>query len=81
MPKFNVGDHVACTIGSDIRNHYVIAEILPPGGRVKDPSKYPGWSIRNHVNDSGENQYICPDPICGITFAFKESELRKIETK
>ena len=73
--KFKVKDHVRHTKSSDFRNHYVIAAVLEPGHELKDSHKYPGCSIKDYVNQSRETEYICPDAMSGITFAFKESEL------
>ena len=78
MPKFKVGDHVACISESQIRNHYVIAAVLAPGEALKNSYSYPGCSILDHVNETDEVQYICPDDWCGVTFAFKESEIKAI---
>ena len=75
-PKFKVGDHVRFKRGSTIRNHYVVAEVLAPGQAVSDGGlRYPGWSIRNYVNETDETVYVLPDNLSGITFTALESEI------
>ncbi len=77
--KFNIGDHVRFKQGSDVRNHYVVAEVLAPGQAVSDGGlRYPGWSIRNYVNNTEETVYVLPDGLSGVTLTALESEIEKI---
>lgn len=77
--KFKVGDHVGFKQSSQGRNHFIVAEVLAPGQKVSDDGlRYPGWSIKDYRNDTGETVYVLPDGLSGITFAARESEIELI---
>ena len=81
MNKFKPGDRVrfkTTSSSGNIRNNYVIKKVLAPGERVSPEDNFPGWGIQKYVNTNSEPVYVCPDGMCGITFAFRESEIESI---